>query len=153
MERTLAIIKPDAVAGRHTGAIISLAEQNGFKIDVMVKATLPEEVFADFYAVHKDKPFYQAMVKDMAAGPVVVMVLEKANAVADWRKLMGATNPAEAAEGTIRKQFGKSIGQNAVHGSDSVANAEAEIALMFGNDEVDLDAYEEECEEVEESCC
>src|SRR3990167_2966739 len=128
MERTLAIIKPDAVAQRHTGDIISLAEKNGFKIDVMVKATLPEDVFADFYAVHKDKSFYREIVRDMAAGPVVVMVLEKEQAVADWRRLMGATNPAEAAEGTIRKLYGQSIGHNAVHGSDSVANAEAEIA-------------------------
>lgn len=147
-EKTLAIIKPDAVANQLTGAVISMIEKHGFNIEVMVKAGLPEEMYEEFYAEHQGKPFFKNMVDIMASGPVVIMILDKENAVADFRKLIGATNPADAAEGTIRKLYGKSIDHNVIHGSDSVASAEREIEILFGGiSEEDLECdFEEEDE-------
>jgi nucleoside-diphosphate kinase len=131
MEYTLAIIKPDAVKAKNAGKIIDAIEAHGFNIVYMEKRLLSAIESKDFYAVHKDRPFYGELTEFMSSGPVIVMALEKNNAVADWRKLMGATNPKEAAEGTIRKQFAKNIGENAVHGSDSAENAVTELKFFF----------------------
>lgn len=130
-EITLAIIKPDAVAAKNSGKIIDLIEKNGFEILGLGKIQLTKEHAEDFYAVHKDRPFFGELVEFMTSGPVIVLALEKENAVADWRKLMGETDPAKAAEGTVRKLFGKNIGENATHGSDSVENAENEVEFFF----------------------
>lgn len=130
-EKTLAIIKPDAVAARNMGEIISLIEKNGFDIIRMQKMHLSPDQVRSFYAIHRDKPFFEEIVDFMSYGPIVVMVLEKENAIEDWRKLMGATDPAKAAEGTIRKKYGESIGSNAVHGSDSPQAAAVEIAQFY----------------------
>lgn len=131
MERTFAIIKPDAVSQGNTGLIIDSIERNGFTIVGMYKGTMTTEQAQTFYAVHKERPFFGELVAYMTSGPSVVMVLEKENAVADWRTLMGATNPAQAAVGTLRKMFGTSIGSNATHGSDALETAKQEIALFF----------------------
>ena len=131
MEQTLGIIKPDAVGKKLTGKIISIIEEKGFKIRAMKMLKLREEDAKAFYFVHREKPFYNDLVKFMTSGPVVVLLLEKENAIVDWRKTMGATNPAEAEEGTIRKMFAESIQNNAVHGSDSPENAEIEINFFF----------------------
>lgn len=130
-EKTLAIIKPDAVAARNVGNIISLIEKNGFDIIRMQKMDLSPDQVRSFYSVHRDKPFFEEMVEFMSYGPIIVMVLEKENAIEDWRKLMGTTDPAKAAEGTIRKLYGTSIGSNAVHGSDSPHAAAIEIAQFY----------------------
>lgn len=130
-EFTFAMIKPDAVEANNTGPIIKIIEDNGFNIIGMYKTPLTKEIAEKFYAVHKDKPFFDELIEYISSGPVVIMAIEKANAIADWRKLMGATNPAEAEEGTIRKQFGTSIGENAVHGSDSPESAHQELTLFF----------------------
>lgn len=131
MERTCAIIKPDAISAKHAGAIIELIELNGFKIAEMKKLTITKETAEGFYAIHKERPFFGELVAYMISGPVIVMALEKENAMQDWRDLMGATNPANAAVGTIRKMFGTSIGSNATHGSDSVENAKTELSFFF----------------------
>ncbi len=131
MEQTLGIIKPDAVKKNLIGKIISIIEEKGFKMRAMKMLKLREEDAKNFYFVHREKPFYNDLVKFMTSGPVVVLLLEKENAIADWRKTMGATNPAEAEEGTIRKLFAESIQNNAVHGSDSPDNAEIEINFFF----------------------
>jgi nucleoside-diphosphate kinase len=131
MEYTLAIIKPDAVRARNSGKIIDAIEAQGFNIVRMEKRTLSQQEGKDFYAVHKSRPFYGELVDFMSSGPVVVMALEKNNAVTAWRELMGATNPKDAAEGTIRKKFAKDIGENAVHGSDSADNAAIELKFFF----------------------
>ncbi len=131
MEQTLGIIKPDAVKKNLIGKIISIIEEKGFKIRAMKMLKLREEDAKSFYFVHREKPFYNDLVKFMTSGPVVVLLLEKENAIADWRKTMGATNPAEAEEGTIRKLFAESIQNNAVHGSDSPENALIEINFFF----------------------
>ncbi|MGB8467551.1 MAG: nucleoside-diphosphate kinase [Candidatus Babeliales bacterium] len=130
-ERTLAIIKPDAVIARHSGEIIEMIEKHGFDILRMQKVQLSEDQVRSFYAVHKDKPFFGEITEFISSGPIVVMVLEKENAVKSWRDLMGATDPSKASAGTIRALFGKSIGNNAVHGSDSVQNASVEIAQFY----------------------
>lgn len=130
-ERTFAIIKPDAVAARSTGKIIDRIEQEGFLIKAMKKIDLQKDQAEKFYGVHKDKDFFNDLVSFMTSGPVVVMVLEKVNAVKAWRDLMGSTDPHKAAEWTLRQLFGTSISQNAVHGSDSLQNAEKEIAFFF----------------------
>ncbi|MDR3646382.1 MAG: nucleoside-diphosphate kinase [Candidatus Babeliales bacterium] len=132
-ELTLAIIKPDAVAAKNTGKIIDIIEQTGFDIVGLEKITLNKEKAEQFYAVHKDRPFYNDLVKFMTEGPVVVIALSKENAVADWRNLMGATNPENADSNTIRKLFGTSIQRNATHGSDSVENAKNEVKFFFPN--------------------
>jgi nucleoside-diphosphate kinase len=131
MERTFAIIKPDAVKDGHTGEIIKLIELNKFTIVAMEKVNLSEEKAQEFYAVHKERPFFGELVSYMTSGPVVIMALEKENAIQEWRDLMGATNPAQAAPGTLRRMFGKSIGSNATHGSDSPVTAASELKLFF----------------------
>ncbi|GIU81381.1 MAG: nucleoside-diphosphate kinase [Acidobacteria bacterium] len=131
MNLTLGIIKPDAVSKGLTGKILDRILSEGFQIRAMKLVHLTKKQAEGFYAVHKDKGFFEELTNFMSSAPCVVMVLEKENAVEEWRKLMGATNPAEAAEGTLRKQFGSSIGENAVHGSDSKENAEIEIAYFF----------------------
>jgi nucleoside-diphosphate kinase len=130
--RTFTMIKPDAVADNHIGGILSMIEQGGFRIVELQKVTLTPERAGEFYAVHKERPFYNDLVKYMSSGPIVAAILEKDNAVADFRTLIGATNPANAEEGTIRKKYAKSIEANAVHGSDSDENAQIEGEFFFG---------------------
>jgi len=136
LERTLAIIKPDAVASKFSGKIIDMLEENGFSIVGMKKIKLSKEEAEQFYIVHKDRPFYDSLTTFMSEGPIIVMVLEKENAIEDYRKLMGATNPEDAAEGTIRKKFGTNIERNAVHGSDSKESASFEIPFFFSEIEL-----------------
>ncbi len=136
MERTLSIIKPDAVEKNVIGKIIDRFETNGLRIAAMKKIMLSEADAAKFYEVHKERPFFADLVQYMTSGPVVVMVLEGENAVAKNRELMGATNPKEAAPGTIRADFAESIEANAVHGSDSLENAKKEIAFFFAQREI-----------------
>lgn len=131
MERTFAIIKPDAVAAKHSGNIINIIEQKGFYIIGMKKVLLKQAQVELFYDIHKERPFFKDIVSFMISGPVILMVLEKDNAIKDWRTLMGATNPANAEEGTIRKIYGKSIDNNATHGSDAPETARREIAQFF----------------------
>ena len=136
MQRTLSIIKPDAVKKNVVGKIIDRFESNGLRIAVAKKIKLSKCDAKAFYAVHKDKPFFNDLVEFMVSGPVVVMVLEGENAVAKNRELMGATNPKEAAPGTIRADFADSIDANAVHGSDSLENAVNEINFFFASREI-----------------
>ena len=136
MQRTLSIIKPDAVAKNVIGKIVDRFETNGLKIAAMKKIKLSEEVAAGFYAEHKERGFFKDLVSFMTSGPVVVMVLEGENAIAKNRELMGATNPKEAAAGTIRADFAESIDANAVHGSDSEKSAAREIAYFFSQIEI-----------------
>lgn len=133
VERTLSIIKPDAVAKNVIGKIYSRFESNGLKIVAAKMTQLTQAEAEGFYAVHKDRPFFKDLVKFMISGPVMIQALEGENAVAKNRELMGATNPKEAAAGTIRADFAESIDANAVHGSDSAENAAVEIAYFFGN--------------------
>lgn len=128
---TFALIKPDAVAAKKIGKIITLIEDNGFEIEALQERLLSKQEVENYYAEHKDKPFFKDLVEFMTSGPVVLMVLKKDNAVADWRALMGVTDPGKAAEGTVRKLFGTSITKNAVHGSDSAESAQKEIGLLF----------------------
>jgi len=130
-EKTFAMIKPDAVRAGNIGKIITMIEQNGFTILKMEKTKLPLEKVEQFYAVHKEKPFYQELIEYVTSGPAIIMALEKAGAIVAWRELMGATDPAHAAPGTIRQQFGTNIGINAVHGSDAPETAETELRLFF----------------------
>lgn len=125
------MIKPDAVAAGHIGAILAKINEAGFRIVAMKYTHLSQASAGKFYEVHKERPFYGELVDFMSSGPIVAAILEKDNAVADFRTLIGATNPAEAAEGTIRKMYAKSIGENAVHGSDSDENAEIEGNFFF----------------------
>ena len=134
--RTLTMIKPDATGANNIGPILAMMNEAGFKIVAMKLTRLTPEKAGKFYAVHKERPFYGELVEFMSSGPIVAAILEKDNAVEDFRKLIGATNPAEAAEGTIRKKFAKSIGENAVHGSDSDENAKIEGSFFFGELEV-----------------
>jgi nucleoside-diphosphate kinase len=136
MERTLSILKPDATRRNLTGAINQRFEENGLRIVAQKRIRLSDAQAKDFYAVHKERPFYDSLVSFMTSGPVVVQVLEGENAVAKNREVMGATNPAEAAEGTIRKDFAESIESNSVHGSDSAENAKIEIDFFFSEDEI-----------------
>ncbi len=136
MQRTLSIIKPDAVAKNVIGKIVDRFESNGLKIAAMKKIKLSEEVAAGFYAEHKERGFFKDLVSFMTSGPVVVMVLEGENAIAKNRELMGATNPKEAVAGTIRADFAESIDANAVHGSDSEASAAREISYFFSQIEI-----------------
>ena len=131
--RTFTMIKPDAVQENHIGGILGMIEAGGFRIVELQKVNLTPERAGDFYAVHKERPFYGDLVKYMSSGPIVAAILEKDNAVADFRTLIGATNPANAEEGTIRKKYAKSIEANAVHGSDSDENAQIEGEFFFGN--------------------
>lgn len=131
MNRTLAIIKPDAVERNITGKILEKIESAGFTIVGMKKIRLGKSGAEGFYYVHRERPFFNDLCAYMSRSPVVVLVLEKGNAVPEWRRLMGATNPAEAETGTIRKAFGLSIGENCVHGSDSSESAAFEIPYFF----------------------
>lgn len=135
-ERTLSIIKPDAVAKGVIGKILDRFESNGLRVAALKKLHLSKAQAGEFYAVHKERPFFKDLVKFMTSGPVVVSVLEGDNAVAKNRELMGATNPKEAKAGTIRADFAQSIDANAVHGSDSLDNAKIEIEFFFKNDEI-----------------
>lgn len=136
MERTLAIIKPDGVYRNLIGKIIERIESNEFRVVAMKRVLLPKPVAARFYYVHKDRPFYDSLCTFMSSGPVIPMVLEKENAILGWRELMGATNPADAADGTIRKEFAVSLEENSVHGSDSPENAAFEIPFFFSQTEI-----------------
>jgi nucleoside-diphosphate kinase len=140
--KTLAIIKPDAVVDGHTGAIIDKIIKTGFKIKAMKMIQLTKSSAEGFYAVHKERPFFGELVEYMTSGPCIPIALEKENAVEDYRKLIGATDPAKADEGTIRKMFATSIQFNAVHGSDSDENAAIEIVHFFSTDEL-LNNYSE----------
>ena len=133
MEKTFAIIKPDAVAAGNSGKIIDRIEQEGFKIISMKKIRLSKEQAEGFYAVHKEKPFFNDLTDFMSSGPCIVMALEKDNAILDWRKLMGATNPADAEEGSLRKLYGKNIDNNATHGSDAPETAAIELKYFFSD--------------------
>ncbi len=129
--RTFTMIKPDAFASGHTGSILKHIEAAGFKLIAVKLTKLSAEKAGEFYAVHKERPFYGELVAFMSSGPIVAAILEKDNAVEDFRKLIGATNPANAEEGTIRKIYAKSVGENAVHGSDSDENAAIEGNFFF----------------------
>ncbi len=136
VERTFSILKPDATERNLTGAINALIEKAGLRIVAQKRIRMTREEAESFYAVHKERPFFGELVEFMTSGPVVVQVLEGENAVGKYREIMGATNPAQAAEGTIRKQFAKSVGENSVHGSDRVDNAKIEIAQFFSGNEI-----------------
>jgi nucleoside-diphosphate kinase len=131
MQKTFAMIKPDAVAAKNSGKIIDMIEKNGFTILGMEKKQLSKDKAAEFYAVHKERPFFGELVEFVTSGPVIVLALEKENGIAAWRDLMGATDPLKANEGTIRKIFGKNIGNNATHGSDAPETAQVELGLFF----------------------
>jgi nucleoside-diphosphate kinase len=131
MERTFAIIKPDAVERNVTGKVLEMIEARGFKVVGMKKIRLSKCEAEGFYYVHKERPFFGDLCTFMSRGPVIVLALEKENAIADWRALMGATNPANAEAGTIRKELGVSIEENTVHGSDSPESAAFEIPYFF----------------------
>jgi nucleoside-diphosphate kinase len=135
-ERTFAIIKPDAVKNNHVGDILALAEQNGFRIVALKSRRLSKLEAEGFYAVHKERPFFSGLVTFMTEGPVVVLALEREGAIAKWREVMGATNPANAAEGTIRKRFAENIERNCVHGSDAPETAAVEIPFFFSSAEL-----------------
>lgn len=130
-EKTLAIIKPDAVRKRVVGKIIQRIEDEGFEIRGLKMLHLSKDEAKKFYHVHKDKPFYESLTDFMSSGPVVVLLLEKENAIKHWREVMGATDPAQARPGTLRRQFGFSVERNAVHGSDAPETAEYEISFFF----------------------
>jgi nucleoside-diphosphate kinase len=134
--RTFAIIKPDAVGAGKTGAIIQKMLDGGFQIRALKMLHMTLKEAQGFYAVHRERPFFPGLTEFMSSGPCVVLVLEKDGAVKAWRDLMGATDPAKADEGTIRKEFGSSVGENATHGSDSDENAAIEIAYFFGQIEI-----------------
>ncbi len=131
LQRTFSIVKPDAVRKGHTGAILAEIEKAGFKIVAVKKLSLTNEQAQGFYHVHSARPFFADLTRFMASGPIFPMVLEKENAIADLRKVMGATNPANAEEGTIRKKFASSIEENAIHGSDGEETAAFEIGYFF----------------------
>ena len=136
IERTLAILKPDCVRKNITGEVIARIEKAGFKILGMKKIRLTKETAGGFYAVHKGRPFYDGLVEFMSSGPCVPIALEKENAVADYRTLIGATDPKDAAPGTIRKLYADNKGENIVHGSDSVENGKSEIGYFFSEKEL-----------------
>ncbi len=136
LERTFGMIKPDAVAKGHLGAILSFIEENGFRIVALKTKRISRHEAEAFYAVHKERPFFGGLVTFMTEGPAVVMVLEREGAVTKWREIMGATNPANATEGTIRKRFAESIERNSVHGSDAAETAAQEIPFFFSQSEL-----------------
>ena len=135
-QRTLSIVKPDAVRKGFTGAILAEIDRGGFGIVAIKKLSISKEQAEGFYAVHKERPFFDGLTTFMSSGPLVLLVLEKDNAIADLRKLLGATNPANAEEGTIRKRFAGSIQENAVHGSDAEDTAAFEIGYWFAGYEL-----------------
>ena len=136
LQRTFSILKPDATARNLTGAVNAVIEKAGLRIVAQKRIHMTTHQAQTFYAVHKERPFFGELVEFMTSGPVVVQVLEGDNAIAHYRDVMGATNPANAAEGTIRKLFAKSIGENTAHGSDSAENAAIEIAQFFSGNEI-----------------
>jgi nucleoside-diphosphate kinase len=136
LEQTFGIIKPDAVAKGQTGEILSLIEQSGFRIAALKTRRLSKTEAEAFYRVHEQRPFFASLIRFITEGPVVLMVLERDEAVAKWREVMGATNPSEAAEGTIRKRFAENIERNAVHGSDGPDTAAQEIPFFFAGTEL-----------------
>ena len=136
MEETLSIIKPDATSRNLTGQVNAIIEKSGLKIIAQKRIKLSKETAGKFYEVHRERPFFQDLVSFMVSGPVIVQVLQGENAVALYRKVMGATNPQEAEVGTIRKEFALSIEANSVHGSDSIENARKEIAFFFSVTEI-----------------
>jgi nucleoside-diphosphate kinase len=131
MEKTFAIIKPDVVAAKNAGKVVSMIESSGFDILRMEKKSWTKADAEQFYAIHKERPFFGELVEFMTSGPIIMMVLEKDGAVVAWRDLMGATNPAEAADGTVRKLYGTDIGTNATHGSDAAETAKLEIGQFY----------------------
>ena len=135
-EQTLSIIKPDATSRNITGQVNSIIEKSGLKIIGQKRIKLSKETAGKFYEVHKERPFFHDLVSFMISGPVIVQVLQGENAVASYRKVMGATNPQEAEVGTIRKEFALSIEANSVHGSDSIENAKKEISFFFSETEI-----------------
>ena len=135
-QRTFSIVKPDAVRKGFTGAILAEIARAGFQIVAIKKLAISKQQAEGFYAVHKERPFFDGLTTFMSSGPLVLMVLEKENAIADWRKLMGATDPANAEEGTLRKKFAGSIQENAVHGSDAEDTAAFEIGYWFAGYEL-----------------
>ena len=139
MERTLCIIKPDAVRKNVIGEIVAMITERGFDILGMKMLHLSPRDAGAFYAVHSERPFFNDLVEFMTSGPVVTIALQKENAVADYRELIGATDPAEAEEGTIRKRFASSKGENAAHGSDSVENGRLEVSFFFSERELRTD--------------
>ena len=132
---TFTMIKPEAVAANNIGGIISMIEDGGFRVVSLKKVQLSKQRAGEFYAIHKERPFYKELVDYMSGGPIIAAILEKDNAVADFRELIGATNPADAAEGTIRKRYATSLAENAVHGSDSDDNAKIEANFHFSIEE------------------
>ena len=136
MERTFAIIKPDAVAAGVSGQILAIIEENGFKIRGMKMKRISQTEAESFYGVHKERPFFKSLVTFMTEGPVVVLCLEREGAIAKWREVMGATDPANAAEGTVRKRFATSIERNCAHGSDAPETAAIEIPFFFAGSEL-----------------
>jgi len=136
LQRTLAIIKPDAVRKNAIGSIIEQLERNSFRILAMKVLEISKHQAEQFYAVHAHRPFYNSLTNFMSSGPIVVLALERENAIADLRQLMGATNPADAAEGTIRKKWASSIEQNAIHGSDAEESARYELSYFFAGCEL-----------------
>ncbi|HUK18129.1 MAG TPA: nucleoside-diphosphate kinase [Bryobacteraceae bacterium] len=132
-ERTFSIIKPDAVAAHHAGDILAAIEQAGFKILALRMTRLTEAQAQGFYAVHREKPFFAGLVRFMTEGPIIVMALEREDAIRKLREVMGATNPANAAEGTIRKRFASNIERNCIHGSDAPETAETELRYFFNS--------------------
>jgi len=136
MEKTFAVIKPDAVERNFSGKILERIESQGFKIVAMKRTLLSKAQAEGFYDVHKERPFFPSMTSNMSSGPVVLLVLEKENAIPDWRKLMGATNPADAEAGTIRKDFAENIERNSVHGSDATETAAFEMSYFFSQTEI-----------------
>ena len=136
VERTLMLIKPDAVKKEVEGKIISHVQEKGFKLIALKKLKLTKEQAQQFYIVHKERPFYNELCEFMSSGPIVAMVWEGENAISEIRKIMGATNPDEAEEGTLRKLYGTNVGENAVHGSDSLESAEIEIPFFFNRLEI-----------------
>jgi nucleoside-diphosphate kinase len=136
LERTFSIVKPDAVAANQTGEILAMIQAAGFRILALRMTRLTEEQARGFYAVHRERPFFNGLVKFMTEGPIVVMALERENAIAGLREVMGATNPANAAEGTIRKRFAANIERNCIHGSDAPETAEVELRFFFSTSEL-----------------
>lgn len=131
--RTFTMVKPDAMQDGHAGAILDQIIKGGFRIVALKQTKLTKEKAGEFYAIHSERPFYDELTTFMSSGPIIAAILEKENAVADFRTLIGATNPANAAEGTIRKRFARSVGENAVHGSDSDENAAIESNFFFSS--------------------
>ncbi|MEI6848297.1 MAG: nucleoside-diphosphate kinase [Chlorobiaceae bacterium] len=136
MERTLSILKPDCVRKQLIGAVIDKIERAGFRVVAIKKTKLTKETAGAFYAVHRERPFYAELVEFMASGPCIPMILEKESAVAEFRAVIGATDPAQAKEGTVRKLYADSKGENIIHGSDSVESAAIEASFFFSSEEV-----------------